>query len=213
MRRAAPASSSCRRGRRAGRIRPLPGRACPPRSSRNRDVVDHAPAATRPTPSPSSDTRAARGVRLVSSASSVMPRMPFIGVRISCACWRGTRSWPGWPARPPPWPFAAPVGLLRSVMSRETPKVPTMRSCGSRSGILVVDTQVTLPSSQVSFSSMLTIGLPVAITCCSSRNAGRRAPREEVEVGAALGVGGVRQAVPLRQGGVDVRKRLSRSLK
>ena len=29
-------------------------------------------------------------------------------------------------------------------MSREMPKVPTMRPCGSRSGILVVDTQVTL---------------------------------------------------------------------
>ncbi len=44
-------------------------------------------------------------------------------------------------------------------MSRETPKVPTMFPLASRRGILVVETQVTWPSGQISFSSLPTSGL------------------------------------------------------
>ena len=51
---------------------------------------------------------------------------------------------------------------LYSVMSREMPKVPMIRPSGSRSGILVVDTQRTLPSGKVSFSCTFTSGTPGA---------------------------------------------------
>ena len=47
------------------------------------DVVEQAAAARRPTTSPCPGSRAAPRLRSVSRASSVMPMMPFIGVRIS----------------------------------------------------------------------------------------------------------------------------------
>jgi hypothetical protein len=62
-------------------------------------------------------------------------------------------------------------------MSREMPKVPMMRPSRSRSGILVVDTQVTRPSAQTSFSSLPTTGRPVRITSCSSWKAGSACSR------------------------------------
>ena len=57
---------------------------------------------------------------------------------------------------------------LRLVMSRETPKVPMTRSLLSRNGIFVVETHVTCPSCQVSFSSTPIIGRAVRMTFRSS---------------------------------------------
>ena len=46
--------------------------------------------------------RAARDQRRCEE-SSVMPMIPFIGVRTRGSCWRGIRSWPGWRLRRPLW--------------------------------------------------------------------------------------------------------------
>ena len=56
-------------------------------------------------------------------------------------------------------------------MSRDNPKVPITLPLASRKGTLLVETQVSRPSGQVSFSSMPTIGSPVAIIFCSSASA------------------------------------------
>ena len=57
---------------------------------------------------------------------------------------------------------------LRSVMSREMPQVPMIRPAASRRGNLVVTTQLTVPSGQVSFSSRFSSGRPVRTISCSS---------------------------------------------
>ncbi len=55
--------------------------------------------------------------------------------------------------RSSPWRRASSA-RFPAVMSREMPNVPTMRPSSSRSGSLVVDTQVTRPPSHVSLSSL-----------------------------------------------------------
>src|ERR1700730_13617525 len=60
---------------------------------------------------------------------------------------------------------------LRAVMSRDHPKIPITLPLALRHGILVVETHVSCPSGQVSFSSTPIIGWPVAMIFCSSANA------------------------------------------
>ena len=88
-----------------------------------------------------------------------MPRMPFIGVRISWLMLARNSLLARLAASAASFAFCSSAcAFLRSVTSRETPKVPTMRPCGSRNGIFVVDTHVSWPSGQVSFSSTPMIG-------------------------------------------------------
>ena len=61
----------------------------------------------------------------------------------------------------------ASSAFLRAVMSCEMPKVPMMRPASSRKGSLVLKAQDTLPSGQVSRSSLVTVR-PVCINACSS---------------------------------------------
>jgi hypothetical protein len=62
------------------------------------------------------------------------------------------------------------------------------RPAGSRSGILVVETQETVPSGHVSISSMPTSGRPVFITCSSLARASLRVFADE-EVGVRFSDG------------------------
>ena len=55
------------------------------------------------------------GGQLVSSISSVMPMMPFMGVRISWLMLARKGSWPGWPLRPLAWPVSVPPRLILPV--------------------------------------------------------------------------------------------------
>ena len=55
------------------------------------------------------------------------------------------------------------------------PQVPMIFPSSSRSGSLVVETQASARSWNVSRSSFATIGSPVSITRCSSANAATRA--------------------------------------
>ena len=71
----------------------------------------------------------------MSKASSVMPRMAFIGVRISWLTLARNRSWPGWPPRPPPWLAAPPLRRrFWSSMSMQEPNHFVTRPESSRSG-------------------------------------------------------------------------------
>ena len=48
-------------------------------------------------------------------ATSIMPRMAFMGVRSRGSCWPGTGSWPRWRPRRRPWPargFLGPLALV-----------------------------------------------------------------------------------------------------
>ena len=88
-----------------------------------------------------------------------MPMMPFMGVRISWLMLarnsllvRVAASAASLASR------IASSARFRAVMSREMPNVPTTRPSLSWNGILVVDTQVTWPPPQVSFSSLPTTG-------------------------------------------------------
>ena len=74
--------------------------------------------------------------------------------------------------RSSPWRRASSRASV-AVMSREMPNVPTTRPSLSRNGILVVETQVTRPPPQVSFSSLPTTGRSDSMTARSSSHAWR----------------------------------------
>ena len=101
-----------------------------------------------------------------------MPMTPFMGVRISWLMLARNSLLARLAASAASLAWCNSVSVrLRPVMSRDTPNVPTMSPFRSRSGILVVETQVAWPSGQTSFSSRPTTGRPVRMTSCSSRQA------------------------------------------
>ena len=105
--------------------------------------------------------------------------------------------------RSSPWRRASSA-RFHAVISREMPKVPTMRPSWSRNGILVVETQVTRPPPQVSFSSLPITGCSDSMTARSSSHAWRACSSvkksKSVLPTASAGIG---QAEPVGQGLVD----------